>query len=42
VPVLRIETLDGRTRVKLFCALPVMSVKRSWKAISFADGGRRA
>ena len=42
VPVLRIETLDGRTRVKLFCALPVVSVKRSWKAISFADGGRRA
>ena len=35
VPVLRVETLDNRTRAKLFCALPVFSVKRSRKAISF-------
>lgn len=36
VPVLRVETLDNRTRAKLFCALPVFSVKRSRKAISTA------
>ena len=36
VPLLRVETLDNRTRAKLFCALPVFSVKRSRKAISTA------
>ena len=36
VPVLRVETLDNRTRAKLFCALPLFSVKRSRKAISFS------
>jgi len=35
VPVLRVETLDNRTRAKLFCALPLFSVKRSRKAISW-------
>ena len=38
VPVLRVETLDNRTRAKLFCALPVFSVKRSRKAISYSNG----
>ena len=33
IPVLRLETLDNRTRVKLFCALTVLTVKRSYRAL---------
>jgi len=34
VPVLRVETLDRRTRVKLFCAFTVLTVKRSHKPVA--------
>ena len=33
IPLLRIETRDRRTRVKLFSAIPVLSVKRSRRTV---------
>ena len=34
VPVLRVETLDRRTCVKLFCAFTILTVKRSRKPVA--------